>query len=349
MEEDDVLDVIQEKIRRVKDFISQANELKTKAKNLPKSAKKNIPEFSGDWSEAGVKKFLEKFKESIINPIRHKNRKLLEDMGIQTKGISEDLFDDSTGIQEIVTLFDKLKEFNRTIPNLLIEKEILIKWLREGLDKSIENLQGILDAKAGFERILNSGINEKIRDELMQRAIVEREFITSAEDIISKLKSITEHGISIEYKESFEVFKTNLENVFQKLETLQDEYNIPKDEISTLLNGKLLQDADNLLDRKLKECSEKKIGLLEEWKIYASTLKSIEHDVVEPPQGLQELEKGVEKLKTECMSTLGENGLSLITFLKGERDFPDKISKDDIKRVLVLLRPMFVKFIKEMS
>lgn len=345
--EEDVTDVIQRKIWTVEELIPKVNELTTKAKHLPESAKKNIPVFSDDWSEEGVKKFFEKFKESVRNPLRHKNRELLENRGIQTRDIPEELFDDSTSIQEVVSLFDNLKEFNETITTLLIKKEVLVAWIRESSGSAKENLQEILDAKAGFERIFNSPVEEKIKVELIQGSLVDRSFIASAEDVISKIKSITEYGVSIEYKEGFEEFKTNLDNVFQKLETMQDEYNIPKGEICTLLNGKLLQDAEKLLDKKLKECSEKKIRLLEEWKMYSATLKSIGHDVAATPQGLEELEEAVKNLKTECMNTLGGNGLSLITFLKGEGDFPDEISKDDIKRVLGVLRPMFVRFVRE--
>ncbi len=345
--EEDVREVIQRKIWTMEELISKVKELTTKAKHLPESAKKNIPVFSDDWSEEGVKKFFEKFKESVRDPLRHKNRKLLEDRGIQTKSVPEEIFDDSTSIQEVVSLFDNLKEFNETITTLLIKEEMLVAWLRKSSGSAKENLQEILDAKVGFERIFNSPVDEKIRVELIRRSLVDRSFIASADDIISKLRLIVEYGISIEYKEPFDDFKNNLENVFQKLKNLQDEYNTPKEEIIALLNGKTLRNAAELLNKKLVDYSEKERRLLEEWNVYSAALKSIGQELPEPPVRFQELEEKVEKLKKECINTLGPEGLNMLRFLKGDGDFPEKASKGDIKKTLEILRPMFVKFLKE--
>src|SRR5882724_1519408 len=113
--EDDIKDVIRRKEWTVEDLISRAKKLATQTKQLPEDAKKNIPVFSGDWSEDSVKKFFDNFRESIVNPLRHKNRKLLEDRTIQTKGISEEIFDDSTGIEDVVRYFDDIKKFNEAI------------------------------------------------------------------------------------------------------------------------------------------------------------------------------------------------------------------------------------------
>jgi len=349
MEEDDIISIIQRKTWTVDTLSSQAKVLATKAKLLPSDAKKSIPIYSGEWSEDSVQKFFEKFRESIINPLRHKNRELLENIGIQAKGISEEVFDDSLSIEVVISSFDGIKKFNENISRILIQKEILLGWLREGLDKAKENLQEILDSKIAFKRIINSNVDKNLVDELLQKSIVDRGFITSAEDILSKIKFVIEYGISTEYKDNFDAFKSNLEDVYKNLESLQTEYKIPKDEIIKLVNEKLLHDVDEVLNEKLEECSGKKRRLLEEWKIYSNTLQSIKREVSEPPRGLQELEEGVKKLKVECIDALGEEGLRILAFLKGEEDFPDKISKDDIKKALEILRPVFIKFLREES
>jgi hypothetical protein len=345
--EDNITDLIQRKIWSVDQLTLQAKALATKAKLLPSDEKKNIPVYSGEWSEDSIQKFFEKFKDSIVDPIRHRNRELLENIGIKVKGISEEVFDDSIGIEEVVRLLRSIKEFNETIFRILVGKEFLSAWLREALTKTKENLQEILDAKMAFKIIVDSSVNEGLRDELLQRSITDRRFVTSAEDILSKIRFIIEYGISTEYKENFDTFKSNLENVYEKLESLQTKYRIPKDEIIKLVNGRPLHDVDEVLKNKLEECSEKERRLLDEWKMYSQTLKSIGCEVPELPQGLHELEEEVRKLKTKCLDALGEEGLNILAFLKGERDFPDKISKDDIKKTLEILRPIFVKFLRE--
>ncbi|MFZ3059107.1 MAG: hypothetical protein WA102_05130 [Candidatus Methanoperedens sp.] len=346
---DDIIETLQRKIWTVEEITSQANDFIAKANQLPERAKKNIPVFSGDFSEENVKKFSEKIKESIRNPLRHKNKKLFEDIGIQTKGLSEEIFDDSKVIEEISSFFDDINKFNETVARILIEKEILLIWIREGTDKANEKLQEILDAKAAFQRIYNSGVNEYLRDTLLCKSISNHEFISSAEDILSKIKLVTEYGVSIEDKEDFNEFQITLENLWQKLENLLNEYKIPKDDMVALVNGKKLKDAKELLNDKLSEYSEKKRKLLEEWKMYTATLISIGHEVTEPPQGIQELSDGVEKLNSECMTALGKEGFSILQFLKYERDFPDDISKGGIKNALEILRPIFVKFLKDVE
>jgi hypothetical protein len=65
--------------------------------------------------------------------------------------------------------------------------------------------------------------------------------------------------------------------------------------------------------------------------------------VEEAPSELPELEKGIKRLESECVDALGEDGLKLLIFLKGEGDFPQEISIDTVKRSLNILRPLFAK------
>lgn len=345
MEEDDINSIIQRKIWTVDQLSLQANALSDKAKSIG-DAKKNIPKYSGGWSEENVQKFFDRFRESIINPLRHKNRGLLENIGVQPKGISEEAFDDSLAITDIVNSFNKIKSFDENISSILIQKDVLLGWLREGLDKAKENLHEIIAYEIAFRR-LDMTIDKALLDELLVRSVVDRGFITSAEEILSRITFCKEYGIATEYKESFDAFKSILEDVTKKLESLQIEYGIPKEEVSKLVNEKWLSDANEVLKTKLEESSEKKGILLDAWKIYSNTLKSLKQSVSEPPGGLQELEEGVKKLKIECINAIGEEGLSILAFLKGEETFPDKVSKDDIKKALEILRPLFIKFLKE--
>jgi predicted nuclease with TOPRIM domain len=101
------------------------------------------------------------------------------------------------------------------------------------------------------------------------------------------------------------------------------------------------------LKKQLEECSKEKSKLLEEWKLYSTTLRSLGHEVMEPPRGLNELKEEIKKLQGECLSTLGEEGLKILRFLKGEGDFPDDISINGIRNSLKIIRPLFVKFLTE--
>lgn len=344
---EDIINVIQRKIWTVEAILPQANELASKANRLHKEARKSIPLFTGDWSEDNINKHLERLRAAIRDPLRYKNRRLLEDIGIQTEDIPGEIFDDSLGVEDIAKLFSEIREFSGIVIDILVKKRILSGWLKEGIDKTKEKLRNILGTRTAFQRIIQSTINENFRDELLQRSVENREFIASAEDIISKGKFIDEFKISMVYCEKFDEFCTALTNVYDELARLQGDYGIQKEEITELVQRKPLKETHELLKKKLEDTFEKRGKLLEEWKMYSQTLKSIGCEVPELPQGLQGLEKGVAELKEKCRDALGEEGLYMLAFLKGERDFPDKISKNDIIKTLEILRPVFVKFLKE--
>jgi hypothetical protein len=232
--EEDIRNVIQRKIWTAEQFLSQSRELTTRAKKLPEEAQKSIPVFSGEWSENSVKKYLETFGIAIRNPLRYKNRKLLENIGIQTKGISEEFFDESTAIEDIVGLFEEIKKLSGVVTTVLIEREILLQWLREGIDKAKEKMKEISNAKKAFQRVLESGTSENLRGELLHRSIENVGFISSAEDIISKVNFIDQFGISTEYGWKFDELHTTLGNIHNTLTNLQTEYGIQKEEISEL-------------------------------------------------------------------------------------------------------------------
>lgn len=345
--EEDVINIIQRKLWTVENILPQLKELASNANKLPKEARKGIPPFSGDWSEDNVKRHLEKLRTAVKDPLRYKNRKLLEDIDLQTKGIPEEIFDDSLGVEEVVRLFGELRKCLESVTDILIKKEILLGWLKEGVVKANEKLKGMLDARTAFQRILESNIRENLRDELIQRAAQNTGFINSAEDIISKVNFISEFEISIEYSEKFDEFSSTLVNVYDELTKLQEDYGIQKGEISESVKGKTLQVAGELLKKKLDDCSQKKSKLLEEWKMYSTSLRSIGGEAPEAPISLHELEKEIERLKSECLSRLGEDGLRLLKYLKGEEKFPEEISKKAIMKALEILRPLFSKFLRE--
>jgi len=345
--EEDVINIIQRKLWTVEHILPQARHLAGNASKLPEEARKSFPSFSGDWSEENVMKHLEKLRAAVRDPLRYSNRKILEDIGVLTKGIPEEIFDDSLGVKDMVGLFSELKDFGEGVTDILVKRETLSTWLRESVDIAKQKLKGILDAKPAFQRILESSITENLRVELILRSAENTGFIGSAEDIISKLNFINEFEISVEYTEKFEEFTDALTSVYNKLIELQEDHGIQKGELTESARGKTLQEAREVLNKKSEDCSQKKGKLLEEWKMYSNTLRSIGCAVPEAPLGLRELEKENEKLKNECLRRLGEEGLRVLKFLKGEEDFPEEISKDGIKKALEVLRPLFVKFLRE--
>jgi len=342
--EENIKGLIQRKIWTVENLLSEARSLVDNAATLPRKIRKGIPIFPGEWSENKIKTYLKQLDAAIRNPLRYKNKKILEDNGVSIKGIPEEIFDNTAGIEEIVELILKIKEeFSETVVSLV--KTLLSKLLRDGIDNSKERLSELLDKRIAFKRI-SEFENKNLANELLRKSMEDTRFLPSAETIISMVRFVDKFGISVKYDVDFNEFETNLRNVHQKLVDIQEKYQISKKELSKFLKDRTLSGADKILQEKITEYSERKRALLEEWEMYSVALKSIGQEVNEPPQGIRELENNVKALEEKCLESLGEEGLTLLKFLRGEEDFPDEISKEGITKALQLLRPLFCKILK---
>lgn len=344
--EEDLKEVLLKKIWTAEQLLSQTTVLAAKAKELPEEARKSIPVFSGTWSEDGVRKHLETSAIAVRDPLRYKNRKLLEDIGIQTKGLQDELFDDSMSIQGVVQQFTELKKSNDVVASMLIEEGILLGWLREDSGKVQGKLKEITGTRTALQRILDSGIDKNMMSELLRRSIEETGFINSAEDIIAKARFIGQFGICVQYVGEFDEFSSTLGSAYGMITNLQQEYGIENEEIVVAVTGKTLDAACEALKRMVEECSRTESRLLEDWKTYSTTLESIGCTVPEAPHGLHQLEEAIKQLQSECLARLGDEGVRLLSFLKGEGSFPDDISVNSIKDSLEILRPLFVKFLR---
>lgn len=343
--EEDIKDLIQRKIWTVESALSEARVFVDNVTGLPSEARKNIPIFPGEWSENKVKTYLKQLDAAVRNPLRYKNKRILEDNGVSTTDIPEKIFEDSTGIEEIVKLLlEAEKEFTETVVSLI--KTLVSIWLKDGIVNSKEKLSEVLSKKIAVKRIFEVK-NENLRNELLRKSMEDTAFLPTAESLVSMVEFVEKFGISAKYSVSFDRFENNLRNVHQRLVHVQEEYHISKEELSKFLKDQTLLGADEILEKKTVEYSERKKTLLEEWAMYSVALKSIGKEVGEPPQGIRELEKDVKALERKCLESLGKEGLRLLKFLRGEEDFPDEISKEGIKKALQLLRPLFARLSRQ--
>lgn len=341
---EDITKVVEKKIWTADRLLSQLGEIKKKSESLSHEERIRIPGFSGDWAEEGVTKYVKEVGKAVEEPIKYKNKIRLEGIGVKTDSISDDIFGDTLGIDEILRLFQEVKNINE----ILITEAPLGSWLKEGTDNTKEKLEGIVRAKPAFKRVLESGVDKRLKSELVRRSIIEVTFLSKAEDVIAKFTNLRDYGVVLEYEGDSEELCQNLGKVWAGIQQIRQTYGVSEAQIKNLINGKALLDANELLANMDKEYAEKSRKLLEEWNMYASTLKSLfSEEVLEPPESLQELGNAIENLRDRCLKHLGESGLKLLKFLKGEEEFPGKIGIKEIKKALELLRPLFLKALRE--
>jgi len=344
---EDITKDVERKIWTADQLLLQMSKIKKKSESLSPEEKGRIPTFSGDWSEEGATRYLKEMEKAVEDPIKYKNKARLEGIGMKTDMVSDDILGDTLGIDEILRLSHELKNINESISEILITEAILASWLKEGTDSTKEKLEGIVRAKPAFKRVLESGVDKKFKSELVRRSIIDVTFLSKAEDAIAKFTNLRDYEVVLEYDSDFAKLCQSLGEASTKIQQIQQIYGISEAEIKNLINGKALLDAVELLANMDKEYAERKKKLLEEWNMYASTLKSFGEEVLEPLESLQELEKAIENLRNRCLEYLGESGLKLLKFLKGEGEFPANVGMEEIKKALESLRPFFFKALRE--
>ncbi len=343
---EDVTANIQRKIWTANEFLSQLKDIEEDACQLSSKEKKGIPIFSGDWTEETVKKYLKELEKSVKHPIRYKNKEKMEEIGVKTEKLPEDIFKNTHGISNILKSFEEIKDINENINAILISEGLLLNWLKEGINEANEKLKKIVSAKPAFNRFLGSEVDEKLKSDLLKKSAKDINFLSKAEDIIRSFASLCDYGIILDNGElSYE----HLDKAYYKIQQIQEDYGLSGEEIKELVEGKTLIKANEFLEQKDKEYAENKRKLLEEWRMCASTLELVAEEVTEPPESLKELEEAVECLRKKCLKSLGDAGLKLLKFLKGEDDFPASVDMDEIKLALETLRPFISKSLMEES
>lgn len=345
---ENINDIIQRKIFALEQFLSEIKELAKKSKSLPRDKITEIPITISDWSEEKVKKHIETVREAVIYPIRHLNKNKLENIGITTGKIPESIFDNTILIDKVVELLEGIKKISDLLMKILFDEHLIEKWLLESSDEIEQKLQGIIDAEISLKEIIKKEIiNEKFKCEILKRTLEDAIFLEKAEEIISNIEYLNRFGVLLDYTGEFGKFCENLDKTSDKAKDIVGNYGIPENEIKQKIEKKELSDAYKIIETLESECAERKRKLMDECKIYESTLKSFGDEILEPPKTIPELEKFVDSMREKCLGHLGELGFKLLKFLRGEEEFPEDIEVEGIKKALEALRPLFLKSIKE--
>ena len=342
---------LEERIRKsdytVESLLKEARELSNKASSLHLEERKELPKFLGLWKEDELNNYLRNLKEAIDEPRIARSRKLLEDMGISSKGISKEILEKIEEIEEITRLSNELKEDIGEASNVLIEGGILVRWLKDGASKAKGNLQLVVNDMAGFKRLLSlENLSEDVKKEFLKTAFEDFTSISEAEDLNSKIFYLKEYGVMVDYLGgNLKEFSRKCETTYQSLKEVENKYKLPADKVKEWVKGKDLEEAYTYLDKKKEELSKEYNELKREWKELADIL---EEEALEP-EGIPNLKKEIKEFEARCIKNLGKSGQILLKFFMGKADFPNKLSKEEIKNALKKLRPIIMKNFRDES
>ncbi|MHA1169962.1 MAG: hypothetical protein ACTSRU_19205 [Candidatus Hodarchaeales archaeon] len=342
----ETINLIQRKVWTVEELSSQLDSVMDNLGKLSNEHRKRIPVFPSDWSEAGVKKYVKDIEKAVNEPIKYMNRRKLEEIGVKTEGVAEEVLGNTRGIGEILSILGEIKSISVDMNEKLLTDSMVTKWLREGIDVTKQKLQEINDAKPAFKRLAESEVDTQLRTALIEKALLDTGSLSRCEDIISKSKYLQDFEITLQYRGDFEKFCANVDEVCDKIRCIQDEFGISIEQLTGTIKNKELSDLGEILDKDYYEYDKEKRKLTDECNMYSYTLSSIGQDVPEIPESLLELRTTVEHMKQKCLEYLGESGLALINFMKEGGEFPTQVGIEEIKRTLEILRPFFMKVLE---
>lgn len=353
----DIGDIINRKIWTVEELQSGVDEIVEKSKSLSPNERKKISTTISDWSEDKVKKYIDILKEAVINPIKHKNKEKLKEIGVDIEKIPEKVFDNTELVNNIISLFKDIRNIDNKLTDILIEKQFIENWLRNVPDEIEQKLQEIVDAGSELKEIIEKDINEQFKHKLLTRVLEDTAFLEKTEEIISNIDYLTKFGILIDYSLQFDDLYRELNTLSRKISDIVDNFGISEEKIKQKVKKKAHSEVYKIIEQMEKDCAERKRRLIDELKIYLSILKSLDEEIPKTLSDISELEEKtipeleeyVRNTKEISLDYLRESGIKLLSFLKGETDFPKDIQIDDIKRALKVLRPIFLKGIKEGS
>ena len=345
MEEGNVINRIRKAAWIAERLADEAEELLDKARDLSAEERRALPKVTGLWKEREIRNYLERLKEALKEPRLFHSRQLLEEVGFSSEGISTNMLDETEEIRKVANFLRELEEIDGT-SQVMKDARVLPQWLNEGIPTTVAKLKAIIEAKEGFKRLLNlENVHEEIKEEFVKMAFENPVAIQQAEELDSQIACIGGHGIDVMYhNEGLQSFLEVCKAVYESLTELENTYKLPTQEVERWTAGKSLLEANTLLRSKVEQVKREHAELLRQWRELAQTLQLLGQEVPHlPPQGIPGLKEGVDDLESKCKGNLGESGQELLNFLRGKFDFPDRLSKSEIREALERLRPFIIK------
>lgn len=339
-------DKIQKASWKIEELLEEVREnLFKKTRQLSPKKRRKLPKFSGLWKEKNLKSYLERLQEAIEKPRIARSRQLLNGIGVSCEGLPKETLEDVEQIAAIHKLFNQLKNDLGKNMDVLIEKKVLREWLNEGTARAVGNLQSAIDAIAGFKRLVKlKGLSVELRRQLLKEAFEDLELISKADELNSQIIYISAYEINVEYHDGkLNELLEDCEIVYKALKEFETIYKISTNEVTAWAQGKNLQEIRKCFEGGEDPFSITYANLRRRWR----ELTSILEEESPEPEGFPDLKKEVRKLETRFRESLGNSGLRLLGFFRGESDFPVELSKEELVTVLRKLQPFFTIGFKE--
>lgn len=343
---EDLKDKIQKASWKVDDLLDQVKDnLLPKAQRISPQKRLKLPKFSGLWRERSLKNYIERLQESVERPRMARSKQLLDEISISSEELSKENLEDVERIEEVHRSFKELNKELGEDANILIGRKILLKWLKEGTSEAIGKLQSIVEAMNGYKRLKKlESLGPQLRNRLFEEAFENSDFIGKAEELDIQIAYLTGYGITIEYGNGdINELLQDCEIIYNAFKEFEDSYKISSDEVGTWVKGKSLAEIRKYLEGGKDPFSTGYTKLKRKWR----ELVSILGEESQEPEGFSDLKREIKELEERFKKSLGEQGLRLLSFFRGESEFPKELLKEDLVVLLKKLQPFITIGFKE--
>lgn len=345
--QDGLMNAIVQKRTSAGKMLEKAIRLSQRSEELDKNIRSQIPSYTGDWEENDLEDFLERFEEAIINPIRHKNREDIESLNIDTREISDEIFDLTGPLKNTIVSLKKVKDLDEKVFHKLTEKNIVTTWLRVGPDQANSRLNEIIDGYTNLKLIIDSHIPDVLKDDLISHLLPNFDSGTDLEGFISEISNLQEYGINVTFSGEISAFKQEIVETSELVSNLERNLGLSKTKLVQIVNGCDLKGAKAKLSNKVSSLVAEMNNILKDYNLYRRILISMGNKVDLPPSKLDDLIKAVTNMRTKFFEDLGDKGPLILSFLQGDSELDEKVSMADVKNFLVRFRPVFQQFLNK--
>jgi len=148
-------------------------------------------------------------------------------------------------------------------------------------------------------------------------------------------------GLVMTYGGGPDDFCETCTTIFQDILKLENKYGLSIQEVRSYVEGRHLEDAIEIIREVKNQTQRQADELKKQLHELASILGKSREELVEV-DNIRELKRKIKEFEGELKRNLGEPGLKLLNFLLGREDFPDKLTREELKEALIRLRPFIV-------
>lgn len=337
---DDLSDRLTAAEVNAKNHAENASDLRERAETIGTQHQRSLPTHSGNWSKQAVENYLSDLQRAVTEPQVSQSKMLLQEAGFtekQTDNLSDEILQNYNEIQTLKQNYEALEDtFGASRVEFLVDDELLLEWLRQqGAAATAQKIDIADDAPYSTLDNLDA-LPEELITQYFKGVLRDNEHVTDAQDLESKVLTLTEAGVEFEYSGDRERFESQVNEAEGYYTELKDDFGFDSDTVNGWIQGNELQDALDTLEDKHDDAARRRQRLRSEIREYCQLLGEDEPSTKSVP----ELKSKRDDLKAQLEEQLGTTGTTLLQYIRGETDeLPSSTDADELRKGMRKIRP----------